>query len=269
MLPSQSTGGAELNRPCHPRPVHVPYPLLLSALAALVALPPAPVTAQAASPRWHELYRPLDDPAAQRMLQHGMQRARELLGEPRIPVRRVHLRHSTPLDPARGLRSGFRLAELVSARDGEFAIYLSRTPGEYAFEGQLAHEIAHLLNAELFDVYAEGLGTVFAERLLRERGGDWTGWERHFREGGDPLYAHSYYMMREVWEVAGDAAMRRLLSFARRPSSGSRMHLDFRAWLATLPPPKRERVRQIVARHAPAIEAEVRHVGEPLSFLRP
>ncbi|HEX7240285.1 MAG TPA: hypothetical protein VF263_08480 [Longimicrobiaceae bacterium] len=241
-------------------------------LLLLLVLLPGTLACRAASaqaaPPWHEHYPPVRSAAADRLLRRAIERARALLGEPVVPIRRVHLRLSTPLDPGRGLRSGFRLTELVSAREGVFTIYLSRSPAEYAFEGQLAHEAAHLLNARLSDVYAEGVCTVFAERLLRERGSDWTGWERHFRSGEDRLHGLSYAMMSEVWSAAGDEAMRRFLSHAKLTHADG-MHLDVEAWLRTLPPPVQRQVRGIIGRHAAPIRRELGRTGTALAFVLP
>ncbi|NEP40236.1 MAG: hypothetical protein F6K35_13765, partial [Okeania sp. SIO2H7] len=84
--------------------------------------------------------------------------SQQLYGEPRIAVKKVNLRlHTSPL------------ASLDNANQGEFTIYLSRKPSEYAFHGPLSHEIFHLLHSQLLDCYVEGLATVFAEKVLTRK----------------------------------------------------------------------------------------------------
>jgi hypothetical protein len=217
----------------------------------------------------HARYQAVDDPVARRFLHEGLFRAQALLGAPVLPVRSVHLRLSRPLAPDSKLRSNFRMTELVDVQNGIFAIYVSRTPGEYAFEGQLAHEVAHLLNAQLFDIYAEGLCTVFAERFLTEQGLDFSSWRKHFESGAEPLYGLSYQMMREVWTAAGDENMRRMLTFARPATRQGEQEVDINAWLATLEKEKRSRVRSIILRYAQRLQAAIAANERPLSFLQP
>ena len=214
-----------------------------------------------ANPDWPRQYQPIDDPAAAAFIDRGLAFAKQLLGEPRVPVQRVDLRRSAPLHPASKIRRGFRLCEITDPQHGVFTIYVSRAPGEYAFHGQLAHEIAHLLNARLFDMYIEGLNTAFAQRLLRKEGMDWSGWKTYL-EHQDPFYGATYAMMKRVWDLVGDQHIKTLLSYAI-PSdpAHTKMRIDIDAWLDALPPELRPKARAIIREHAPAVNAAMK--GHP------
>ena len=124
---------------------------------------------------------------------------------------------------------------ITDAQKGFFTIFLSRRKDEYAFYGQLAHEIPHLLNARLYDAYAEGLNTVFAEKMLKQNDMDWSGWEEYYRKHNDPFYAATYLMMKDVAVVAGADSIRTLLQHAKvEPIDPQRMYIDIDAWISTL-----------------------------------
>jgi len=218
----------------------------------------------------HECYEALDDADAARFVADAITDATRFLGEPAAPIRIVHLRHSTPLDPRSGLPRGFRLCEAVDADKGEFAIYLSRRPGEIAFAGQLAHEVAHLLNPRLRDCYVEGVNTLFAERFLRKRNLDWTRWERHFRAGGDAFHGAAYWLMKDVADAAGAESLQTLLSFATPTEAVSgRMHIDIHGWIDTLAGTRRAAVRDAIWIHVERVRAAGDRVKSECHFLAP
>ena len=152
---------------------------------------------------WHLKYEPLESAEATSLLDGALAFGRRRLGEPALPVRKVQLRRSVPREAGAQLRSGFQLTEITDSAEGIFTIYLSARPGDVAFPGQLAHEAFHLFNAQLRDVYVEGLNCLLAEEFLAGRGISWEPWLRHFREGRDPLYAAAYALARDLSEAAG------------------------------------------------------------------
>src|SRR3954454_21552388 len=131
----------------------------------------------------------IDDTEANAFVQEGLSYAIELYGEPRIAVRKVILRYKPQGSP---------FTNLTDARKGLFTIYLTHKPAEYAFYGQLAHEIGHLLNAQLYDMYVEGLNTAFSEKLLERTDKDWSGWAQYYKENKEPFYSATYFMMKEI-----------------------------------------------------------------------
>jgi len=194
-------------------------------------------------------YQLIDDPEALDFIQRGLAHARELYGEPRVPVRRVLLRY----------RPQGALTNLTDARKGVFTIFLDRKPNEYAFYGQLAHEVGHLLNAQLYDPYAEGLSSLFSEKMLKRYGKDWSGWEDYYRKYEDPFYAATYFMMKEVSDVVGEQALKSLLSHAKYDSRNSQvMHIDIDGWINSLPREKRAAVKNVIIKYAPTVQRSMR-----------
>lgn len=243
---------------------------ILSVLPAVCAAGSWSLEARAGPSTYHQQYVPVDDPRAEKFVAEALAGAVEFLGKPVIPVRKVHLRQSTPIDPDSKLRRGFQRTELVDPEQGVFAIYLSRKPDEYSYPGQLAHEVGHLLNARLFDCYVEGLNTVFAEKFLKKKGLDWSGWDKHFRNGGDPIHAVTYFMMKDVAEAAAEQHVKTVLAHARwTDKERTRMHIDIDAWLATLPETRRDKVREAIRRHAPEVRKMQGLVKESYEFVLP
>jgi len=205
-------------------------------------------------------YQAIDDPEAYSFLQQGLSYAIKLYGEPRIPVTKVFLRY----------RPQGALTNLTDSRKGVFTIFLSRKPQEYSFYGQLAHEVVHLLNAQLYDSYVEGLNTVFSEKLLKRSGRDWSGWEKYFKGGKEPFYAATYFMMKEVSEAAGDSAMKNFPSHAKYdPKNAQRMFIDIQEWINSIPKEKRDKVKSVILKHAPDIQKSMNTMNERYTFMLP
>jgi hypothetical protein len=195
-------------------------------------------------PGWQDQI--IDDPEANSFVREGLSYAIELYGEPRIAVHKVILRYKAQGSP---------FTNLTDARKGLFTIYLTHKPTEYAFYGQLAHEIGHLLNAQLYDMYVEGLNTAFSEKLLKRTDKDWSGWEKYYRENEEPFYSSTYFMMKEVSDVAGDEALQSLLSHARfDPKDSQKMYIDIQEWLNSLPRDKRAEVRKVILKHSANVQ---------------
>jgi len=219
---------------------------------------------------WHLRYESLEGEAARSLLDAAIALGRKRLGEPAIPIRTVHLRRSVPLEEGAGVRKGFQLTEIADSEKGVFAIYLSARPGDAAFAGQVAHEGFHLFNARLRDVYVEGLNGVLAEELLRERGLDWGIWEKHFRDGREPLYGGSFFLVRELVREVGAEGMMALLRFAvDSPADPAWMEIDIDRWLASLGPSLAARARAVIARRYDGLEAVRRRDAREMSFRRP
>ncbi len=215
-------------------------------------------------------YRPIESEAALDLLEKARLFGRRRLGEPVIPIRRVHLRRSVPIDDSAGLPRDFQLTEIADADRGVFAIYLSAEPDDANFAGQLAHEAFHLSNARLLDVYVEGLNCLLAEEFLREMGRDWERWRRHFEAGKEPLYGGAYLLLREVAAEAGREPLDRLLASAvGSPAGGGKMEIDIDRWLRTLPPPERARAIEAIERRYEPLDAIRKKVQPQAAFRRP
>ncbi len=205
-------------------------------------------------------YPSIDDAETQAFVRQGLAYAIALYGEPWMPVNRVLVKYK----PSQAF------TQVTDAPNGIFTIFLSRRKDEYAFHGQLAHEIAHLLNAQVFDAYAEGLNTVFAEQMLKRAGKDWRSWEAHYRKHGDPFYAATYFMMKEVSSHAGADSMRMLLAHATpEPAAPERMYIDIDGWIGSLPSVKRDTVTNIILKHAAQVKQAMDTVTQVYSFRLP
>jgi hypothetical protein len=223
-----------------------------------------------AEPPWFKQYQSIDDPETLEFAWKGFQYAQALLGAPRISVVTVHLRLSVPVNAESHLKKHFQLTETTDADEGIFTIYVSREPGAYAFAGQLAHEICHLLNGNLHDAYAEGICTVFAEKYLVAQGYDWRGWRRYFDEGNAPFYGATYYMIREIWNLVGNHQIGRLLTCARYDPDGSgKMYLDVIDWLRPLPEQTQRQILRIIDRYQTVITRQVEVSERPVRFMIP
>ena len=217
---------------------------------------------------WYQYYQPINNSNAKQFVSKGIKHATQLLGKPAIPVNKIHLRFSKPLNPK--FRENFQLCEITDSDKGIFTIYLSHKPEKYSFWGQLGHEIPHLINAKLYDVYFEGVNTVFSEKLLKKEGRDWNGWLKHYKSGKDPFYAATYFMMKEVWSIAGNTNMRNLLSHAVATSkTKNRMHIDIDSWLNTLPNNERNKIIKVIHSHVKPIRKSIGNKVNDYTFVIP
>lgn len=182
-------------------------------------------------------------------MQKALSAATKLFGKPKIAVHSLYLCSSQPINPNSNLKRGFQLTSIEDRDKGIFAIFLSRKPSEYAFHGQLAHEVGHLLNIDIYDPYMEGLCAVFAERFIKAEGLDWSGWQKSFDACEEPFCAGTYKMMKELNSKIVDRRFRTILQFAA-PSGHGTMHIDIKAWLATLTPQERAEAIKIITKYA-------------------
>ncbi len=158
-----------------------------------------------------------------------------------------------------GMGTGFSLCECTDSRRGIFVIYIDARPRTADFYLKLGHEAAHLLNANLYDWYVEGLNTAFSRHMARMTGKTWQPFADLFSRGSkrDP-YAISFFMMERVWGIAG-RDMRNFFRFAVPSGHHGRMEIDIDGWLRSLPVGKRGRVIRCIGRYAPGL---YRHRGK-------
>ena len=204
---------------------------------------------------WYEDHRCSGDPEFYQhicqFITDGLCYAKKLYGEPRVQVREVCVVLRPCQDPE---------TVITDRQRGIFTIFISRgrpNGGEYYwFYGQLAHEIAHLLNAELFDCYVEGLNSVFSRNFCISKSVGWACWRNRYRSNRGSFYAATYFMMKDVLEVAGEECISTFLECAK-PTEGSqgRMHIDINQWLKSLPDErKRKSVKEKIMGHASSVE---------------
>lgn len=199
---------------------------------------------------WHSKYSTLSDEAAARQfLDNALADAIEWLGNPRIPIRTVHLRLSRKLNPTEHIRQDFQLCELVSEQKGEFAIYTSRDSSDSLFHGQFAHEIAHLLDPLVYDLYIEGLNTLYAERVVNKYGLDWASWSIYFANDKESFYARTFHMMKSISNTIGFNRIANMLNFAENVSGSGKRRIAINRWLDTLDASQKRRVVDIIQDH--------------------
>ncbi|MCL2928679.1 MAG: hypothetical protein O4861_22145 [Trichodesmium sp. St16_bin4-tuft] len=211
------------------------------------------------SPEINALDASFNKPKIYSFVESGFNYSQQLYGKPRIPVKKVNLNLNT-----------IPLTSLDNANQGEFTIYLNRKPSEYAFHGQLAHEIFHLLNAQLLDCYAEGLATLFAEKLLTRNNLNWSGWEEYFQQGFEPFYGLSYFMMKEVSDTAGETNMSRLLEFVVYNDSMKKwMHINISEWLSSMSDNVKIEVEEVINKHITQVQQVTESNNQMYSCLEP
>ena len=211
------------------------------------------------SPEINALDASFNKPKIYSFVESGFNYSQQLYGKPRIPVKKVNLNLNT-----------IPLTSLDNANQGEFTIYLNRKPSEYAFHGQLAHEIFHLLNAQLLDCYAEGLATLFAEKLLTRNNLNWSGWEEYFQQGFEPFYGLSYFMIKEVSDTAGETNMSRLLEFVVYNNSMKKwMHINISEWLSSMSDNVKIEVEEVINKHITQVQQVTESNNQMYSCLEP
>ena len=217
---------------------------------------------------WYQRYQPIRNPEANDFLKKGISYALEFFGPPHTRLNHIFLRFSYPLHKQDRIRSGFQLFEITDFKKGIYTIYLSRKPSDYAFWGQLAHEIAHCLNPKLHDAYAEGLNTLFAEKLLIHEGRDWDGWQTYFKKGGEPLYGSTYFLMKDIDRIVGEENIAKLMNYVEySDESGKHMRINIFQWLDSLPPDLQKQVSDIIKSHAPKVRSHIKKMN--LAFMQP
>lgn len=196
------------------------------------------------------LYPEINDPVTVRFVSYLRTQASKYYGQPVKKIDQLFIHSSEPIHPKPGIRRKFQLTSPSLTQSGTYVIFLSRAPAESGFEGQLAHEVFHLQNPSLQGPYIEGMCTVFAEEVYEETKNDWACWARWFKSGGDPYYAATYYMMKDISAIVGKENYRRLIKFtAPIDIVGLRLTTDVNGWLATLPDDVRASVKDVIEKH--------------------
>jgi hypothetical protein len=205
---------------------------------------------------WHTRYcRLSNEPAVRQFFDGALADAIKWLGYPRLPIKTVHLRLSRKLDPSDNIKEHFQLCELVSEQNGEFAIYTSKDSSDPLFHGQFAHEIAHLLDPQFSDAYVEGLNTLFAEWVVNKYGFEWSSWASRYTNGGDPFYAHTYHMLKDISDSIGRASLKNMLQFSENVLDSNKRRIAIYRWLDTLCDSQRRSVIDIIQNYLPDIRA--------------
>ena len=258
--------------------------LLIGAWSALLTASLDGTAAESATGKnrvspWPDLYEVIESPETDRLVRRGLELGQKWLGKPRYKPRKVQLRLSKPRDPTRKIKTGFSLTELSDPKAGVFTIYLSARTDQKSFHGLLAHEIFHVFQPQVKDVYMEGFVTYLAEKLCRAEGLQWEIWQKHFEADGDPVYGGAFKLMKELEKIVGEEALFKLIRYrtkkrpARRSKDGPNVldveHIDIDRWLDALDTEARDRARRTIAARYLDLETARRKTHADYGFRRP
>lgn len=116
---------------------------------------------------------------------------------------------------------------------GIFCIFMANKVGDNYFQGNLGHELVHLLNAKLCDPFIEGLCTVFGENTIPEEDPK----RAKYRELvlATPFYAETYLMMKELKSKITPASFNSVMNYAAYDPAKQWMHIETDNWLKSMP----------------------------------
>jgi hypothetical protein len=207
----------------------------------------------------------ISDPQARSFLERNINYATSLYGKPAIPINRVEIRLSFPTDKQSTLPRDFQRCDLEDIQNGVFTIYVSAQPASDRFNGQLAHEIGHLMNDQIYDLYMEGVCTFFAEHVYQREGLNWDNW-RAGLESDPSIHAIMYRMVKDIARVVGDQEIFRMTRCVKFSDMARyRMHIDINAWMSSLSVEKRQTVKSIILSYVPSVQC-VRQPESELHF---
>ena len=145
---------------------------------------------------------------------------------------------------------GAQNCQSVSLEEGRYIIFLRNRPKDGGiFYTELVHEIFHLLNARLFDWYAEGFATTFSKNLSKKYDFSWESWEKKFKEEKNNPYSLSYKLCTELDELKSPQ-VNQIVQFTRLwDKTHNRYCVNQTKWLETLPEELRKRVNIIIKKY--------------------
>ncbi|MFH1049295.1 MAG: hypothetical protein V1779_00030 [bacterium] len=161
-------------------------------------------------------------------------------GKPKIEVLNLKLIGVVNMPP---------YCQLIDSNSGKFTINLSYFKNE-TFIPILAHEIAHLLNAEIFDAYVEGLNNVLAEIITKVYDNNSKDFDFPEANKREQFYKYSFLMMKEIVEEIGINVFNNFLSYAVETNGNSKInHIHINNWLNNLDKSKVESFKKIVKKY--------------------
>ncbi len=238
--------------------------LLLIALTVSIEL--------AAADKWYNEdylnYLLIDDHQALTLLRHGMEDLTWIFGPVPYSSNAVELRSTQPYDASTHPVLAFPHVRMSNEEGDRVIIFLTMVSNEPNFHGQLAHELFHLVDPRIKDVYMEGLATLFAEKLITKSRENWERWRIWYQDGNAPFYGQTYFMMKNIENVVGWATLKKLPNCKQAYDSYSK-ELDINRWLADLNSHQREEVRKIILRYADGIRAAIETDNQYFGFIMP
>ncbi|EJR0682705.1 hypothetical protein NX625_004667 [Vibrio parahaemolyticus] len=199
---------------------------------------------------WYPKYKEYEEDSVRTDYEISKQYLDELYGETTPAA--VYLRKSQPKDPLLAPEFNYPLCEPIPEKNNEFAIYLTLDANSNMFLGQLAHEVAHLKNAYAMDLYIEGINTNFGRKLYNHLGkeDEWLDWEDHYANHKDPLYADTYFLIKELEETLGHDFIAKAFEHLERIESGKSVYrINLNNWLNELDLDLKKKAVKIFKKH--------------------
>lgn len=187
--------------------------------------------------------------------------AEKIFGKPAIPVKQLLIFQ----------RPGTRCQTIVMDEDkGIFCVFISCKPDSQQFQGNLGHELMHLLNAKLFDPYVEGLCSLYGERAITgddpKSNSDRTAFKKLVLE--TPFYSETYLMLKEIEDNVDADHFKKFLDYAVYDRGHHWMHIDIDKWLSSLSQEERDQSMRIIQKYSDGIERTMQKNGA-YTFVRP
>lgn len=166
----------------------------------------------------------ITDPDVYRFSEQTLHDAQLAFGKPRTTIKQLLIFH----------RPGPHCQTVMwDADKGIFCIFMANKLNDNYFQGNLGHELVHLLNAKLCDPYIEGLCTVFGENTISEEDPKRQAYAQLVLS--TPFYAETYSMMKELRTKIDQNSFNTIMNFATFDAQKQWMHIDSDAWLKSMP----------------------------------
>lgn len=151
------------------------------------------------------------------------------------------------------------------ADKGIFCIFMANQNMDAFFQGNLGHELLHLLNAKLCDPYVEGVCSVFGEEALDDET------KRKAYDGllnATPFYRETYLMMKEVKKSISPQSYESIFRYASYDPAKRWMHIEIDQWLKSIPESEQQTARTVIGKYADDVESRMPKDGMYV-FMRP
>jgi tetratricopeptide (TPR) repeat protein len=135
---------------------------------------------------------------------------------------------------------------------GIFCIFMANEVNDNYFQGNLGHELVHLLNAKLCDPYIEGLCTVFGEAKIPEQDPKRVAYRELVLS--TPFYSETYRMMKELKGKIDKNSFDSIMKFAAFDPQKQWMHIEVTKWLNSMPESDRQNAVAVIQNYADGIQ---------------
>lgn len=186
----------------------------------------------------------ITDPDVYRFSEKTLHDAQRAFGKPRTTIKQLLIFH----------RPGPHCQTVMwDADKGIFCIFMANKLNDNYFQGNLGHELVHLLNAKLCDPYIEGLCTVFGENTISEEDPKRQAYTQLVLS--TPFYAETYSMMKELRTKIDQNSYNTIMNFATFDTQKQWMHIDTDAWLKSMPESDRLVTSDVINKYCDGIKS--------------